>query len=268
MDTTLKHLEHWFIFQKDCLLLLKDSEDAIPDAALIADLKSDFIQSHKIVQFDHQSVYGAEINSNASLPENFELIPFKAALERLGEKWYYLSAKSFAVLNWDRNHQFCGRCGQRTVSKPDQFEKSCPACSLLFFPRISPSIIVLIQKNNQVLMARSPHFRPGFYGLIAGFVEAGENIEETVHREVFEEVGIKIKNLRYFGSQAWPFPDSLMIAFKADYDTGEINIDPNEIEEAGWYDFDKLPGRTASSISIARKLIDAFVAEQTDKVGI
>lgn len=108
-------------------------------------------------------------------------------------------------------------------------------------------------------MARSPHFLPGIYGLIAGFVETGESIEETVHREVAEEVGIKIKNLSYFGSQPWPFPDSLMIAFMAEYESGEIIIDKNEIEEAGWYRYDDLPGRPSMSFSIASTMLDNFI---------
>jgi NAD+ diphosphatase len=114
-------------------------------------------------------------------------------------------------------------------------------------------------------MARSPHFIPGAYGLIAGFIEVGESIEEAVHREVKEEVSINIKNLRYFGSQPWPFPDSLMIGFIADYASGEINIDHEEIEAAGWYKFDNLPGRPSTRISIASQLIEHFVAEQRQK---
>ena len=114
-------------------------------------------------------------------------------------------------------------------------------------------------------MSRSPHFPPGRYGLIAGFVEAGESIEAAAYREVEEEVGIKIKNLRYFGSQSWPFPDSLMIAFIAEYASGELIIDHNEIEDAGWYRYDNLPGKPSSSVSIAKKLIEHYIEEQIKK---
>jgi NAD+ diphosphatase len=120
----------------------------------------------------------------------------------------------------------------------------------------------LIHRDDQILMARSPHFPPGVYGLIAGFVEAGESVEEAVHREVKEEVGLAIKNLRYFGSQAWPFPDSLMIGFFAEYESGDLLIDHSEIEEAGWYHYDQLPGHPSVTISIAYKLIKAFIAEK------
>ena len=120
-------------------------------------------------------------------------------------------------------------------------------------------MIVLIHQDDHLLMARSAHFPPGVYGLIAGFVEAGESIEEAVHREVKEEVGLTIKSLVYCGSQPWPFPDSLMMAFTADYEAGEITMDQVEIEDAGWYKYDKLPGLPSMALSIAMKLIDDFV---------
>src|SRR5690606_2224103 len=121
------------------------------------------------------------------------------------------------------------------------FERTCPTCHLAAYPRISPSIIVRIHKGDQILMARSPHFAPGIYGLIAGFVESGETLEETIHREVMEEVGIKVKNIRYFDSQPWPFPDSLMIGFTAEHASGDIQVDHHEIEHADWYGKDNIP---------------------------
>jgi NAD+ diphosphatase len=136
--------------------------------------------------------------------------------------------------------------------------KECPGCGFLSFPRISPAVIVLVEKENRVLLARVKRFTTELYSVLAGFVEPGETLEETVRREVEEEVGIKVKNLRYFGSQPWPFPDSLMIGFTADYESGEIKIDETEIADAGWYDPDRLP-TIPGKISIARELIDWFV---------
>ena len=121
--------------------------------------------------------------------------------------------------------------------------------------------MVMIQKDDQFLLARSPHFIPGMYSALAGFAEPGETLEETVHREVYEEVGIRVKNIRYFASQPWPFPHSLMIAFHADYESGDINIDPTEIEAADWFSADKLPDRLPGQISISRKLIEATLHE-------
>lgn len=261
-------MEYWFIFQNDNLLLVnKDNAQKLPDQSVLTKLKSHFIRQHKLGQFNQADCYCAEIDKLLSLPENMTALPLRKTFEMFGADWYPALVKSFLIINWDRNHQFCGRCGAATVHESGVFERKCVSCGLSQYPRISPSIIVLIRKQDQLLMARSQHFPPGAYGLIAGFVEAGESIEEAVHREVREEVGIEIKNLRYFGSQPWPFPDSLMIGFTADYAAGELNIDYKEIEAAGWYRIDNLPGRPSFSLSIARKLIDHFIAEQEQKHG-
>jgi NAD+ diphosphatase len=259
-----KKLGYWFIFQRDRLLVSKDQGKLLTSPS-INGIKNFFLRHYLLGQREDFDIYCAEVPNDMSLPEQIDSIPFRKALELLGPDWYNVAAKAYAIINWDKNHQFCGRCGHITAYKPTTFERVCTVCSLTFYPRISPSIIVLIQKDDQILMARSYHFIPGAYGLIAGFVESGESVEDAVHREVHEEVGIKIKNLRYFGSQSWPFPDSLMIAFTAEYASGELIINHTEIEEAGWYPFDHLPGGPSTSISIARKLIDHFISEQKKK---
>ena len=132
----------------------------------------------------------------------------------------------------------------------------CPACGLLAYPRISPAVMVLIERGDELLLARSPRFRPGIFSALAGFVEAGETLEHCAHREVREEVGVEINNLRYFSSQPWPFPDSLMVAFFADYVSGDITPEPSEIEEAHWFSRSALPS-LPDPVSIARQLIDA-----------
>ena len=130
---------------------------------------------------------------------------------------------------------------------------------MLFYPRLSPAVIVLVKRENEVLLARSPGFPEGMYSVLAGFVEPGESIEETIGREVREEVGIEVENLRYFGSQPWPFPNSLMIGFTTNYAGGELRIEPAEIEDAGWYRVDSLP-KLPPKVSIARAMIDSFTA--------
>jgi NAD+ diphosphatase len=132
---------------------------------------------------------------------------------------------------------------------------------MIFYPRLSPAAIVLIRHGDKVLLARSPGFPPGMYSVLAGFVEPGESIEETIYREIREEVGVEVTNVRYFGSQPWPFPNSLMIGFTADYAGGELRKDPEEIEDAGWYSIDDLPV-LPPKVSIARAMIDQFVAER------
>jgi NAD+ diphosphatase len=136
----------------------------------------------------------------------------------------------------------------------------CPACGFTAYPRIAPAMMVLVRRGDRILLGRAPHFLPEVYSALAGFVEAGESLEECVHREVLEEVGITVANLRYFRSQSWPFPHSLMLAFIADYAAGELRPDPAELSDARWFAVDELP-RLPNRISISRALIDAVVAD-------
>lgn len=175
-----------------------------------------------------------------------------------GEEAFALVCRAAQLLDWKKNHRYCGRCATPTIRKPNEFAMQCPSCGLLTYPRISPAVMVLIRRGDELLLARSPHFRSGMYSALAGFVEAGETVEHAAVREVREEVGVEIANLRYFQSQPWPFPDSLMLAFFADYAGGEITPDPSEIEAAGWFAIDELP-TLPDPVSIARRLIDAAV---------
>ncbi len=256
---------YWFIFQNNHLLVANVNH-AAPQLLLttnaIAEIKPLLLRQHQIAHLNHHLIYCAELAVDQALPAHIVTMTFKKALELLGAEWYNAAAKAYAIMNWDRNHLFCGHCGQPTTTTAQRLERSCPVCELMFYPRISPSMIVLIKKGDDILMARGHHFTPNIYGLIAGFIEPGENIEEAVHREVKEEVGIEIKNLCYFGSQAWPFPDSLMIAFTAEYASGEIIIDVKELAEAGWYHYARLPNYSPSSISISRRLIEHVLVEK------
>lgn len=247
-----------FIIQNEELLLLKKNNE-LPFDEEIKPLAPHFLRRFELGALNNLDYFCAEIDQGIVIPEAFKSLSLRHALSLLNDSVYRIAVKAYSVIRWDKNHQFCSCCGGRTVHKGQGFERLCMLCHLSFFPRISPSIIVLIKKADHLLMARSPHFLPGVYGLIAGFVDVGESIEEAVHREVKEEVGIKIKNLNYFGSQQWPFPDSLMIAFTADYCSGDITINSDEIEEAGWYKYDNLPRRPQTSVSIAAKLIDSFI---------
>lgn len=259
-------MPYWFIFQDDNLLLPSASnEQQLLDENLLAELSLPLLRQHPIGEFQGELCYCGEIAKDIPLPSHLEIFPLRKAFNYLSQDWFRAVLLAYSIINWDRNSKFCGRCGHLTERKSISYEKICPHCGLAHYPRISPSIIVLIKRDDHLLMARSPHFPLGAYALIAGFVEVGESVEETIHREVQEEVGIQVDNLSYFGSQPWPFPDSLMLGFFADYKAGEIMIDSREIENAGWYRFDNLPGFPSHSISIARRLIDHFVAEQTKK---
>lgn len=162
---------------------------------------------------------------------------------------------------WARQHRFCGSCGGRMQLVPGQRAMQCPSCSLQHYPRLSPSMIVLVTRGDEVLLARSPRFASGVYSTLAGFVEAGESVEDCVVREVHEEVGVAVHNLRYVTSQGWPFPHSLMLGFHADYAGGEIILQEDEIEDARWFALDQLPGLPPPR-SISRYLIDLYLAQR------
>lgn len=194
-----------------------------------------------------------------ALKNGFHIHNAKTFLASTGdEEIQRLILRAAHGLTWDAKLQYCSKCGGRIQKVFDAIEKKCSVCNLSFFPNLSPAVMVLIQRENEVLLARSAHFKPGIYSAIAGFIDIGETAECAVHREVKEEVGLEISELEYFGSQSWPFPDSFMIAFKAKYLRGEINIDVNEIEDARWFNLSNLPD-FPSNPSISRKLIDSVI---------
>ena len=201
--------------------------------------------------------YCAEVEDD-TLPGAASFRGLRYLYGKIDETFHKAAMRAVHLIEWDKNERFCGRCGAKTKDKTDTNAKECTRCGHVTFPRISPAVIVLVEKEGKVLLARASRFAEELYSVLAGFVEPGESLEETVRREIEEEVGIKVKNIRYFGSQPWPFPDSLMIGFTADYESGELKIDEVEIELAGWFDPAALP-RIPGRISIARKLIDWFV---------
>ena len=170
-----------------------------------------------------------------------------------------IAARAFQVIEWDRTHRYCGRCGSPTRNKAGERAKECPACGYVAYPRVSPAMMALVTRGRELLLARAQRFPSGMFSALAGFVEPGETIEDCIAREVREEVGLEVGRLAYFGSQSWSFPHSLMIAFTAEYAGGEIRCDDSEIAEARWFAADALPARP-TSLSIARRLIDETAA--------
>ena len=179
---------------------------------------------------------------------------------RFDEVLVGVASRASQIIEWDRTHQYCGRCGSATVVRSDERARACPSCRLTVYPRINPAIMVLITNGREILLARRPSAPNNRFSALAGFVEAGEALEQTVAREVREEVGVEVKNIRYFGSQSWPFPNSLMIAFTAEYAGGEVRPDGVEIAEARWFHPTELPN-VPDRISISRWLIDSVCAE-------
>lgn len=187
------------------------------------------------------------------------LVPLLGLYGRVDDTRWTLAGRAVQLVDWDRNHRFCGRCGVETQPVPGERARGCPECGLLAFPRLAPAVIVLVERDDgAVLLARGRNFAVPMYSCIAGFVEPGETLEEAVEREVLEEVGVEVADVRYMSSQPWPFPHSLMIGFEARYLTGEVRIDEGEIVDAGWYTPDSLP-MIPPGMSIARTLIDRWV---------
>ncbi len=207
-----------------------------------------------------RQAYSLELEPFAEAPSGLGLHNLRRLVPMLSHDHFWLAARAVQIVAWDRDHQFCGRCGAGIEVHGGERSKHCGRCQLTVYPRISPAVIVLVERGDEILLARSPHFLPGVYSTLAGFVEPGETLESTVRREIHEEVGVTVQNIRYFGSQPWPFPNSLMIGFRADHADGDIVIDGVEIEAAGWFRRDSLP-KLPFKLSIARALIEAFLAE-------
>lgn len=203
--------------------------------------------------------YAADVRAFPEVPGG-EIVPLRAVFELAGAEAFALAGRAVQLLDWQAQHRYCGRCGTPTLRQSGENAMHCPRCGLLAYPRLSPAVMVLVRDGDRLLLARSHRFKPGMFSALAGFVEPGETLEQCAVREVREEVGIEIANLRYFGSQPWPFPNSLMVAYFADYAGGTITPDPAEIEAAAWFPVSDLP-LLPEPISISRWLIDAAVAE-------
>lgn len=248
-----------FAFKERRILLIHENDDCrLPTMEEFRSLGTGAMREQYMGEYGKVSCFVLEIDGVAHDQESVRFEELRKLYDVLGEQLAALAGRAIQLLEWDMRTTFCGSCGSRTFRRQQERAKECPDCSTLFFPKISPAIIVLIEKGEEALLARSPGFPPGLYGLIAGFVEPGESVEEAVVREVMEEVGVSIKDLEYFGSQPWPYPDSLMIGFTARYAGGDLRIDRTEIEDARWFRYHEIP--TAPSISsISGQLISYFI---------
>jgi NAD+ diphosphatase len=210
-----------------------------------------------------QHCFSAELAVDAAAPQGWIWQGLRALFGALDEAQFALAGRALQIVDWDRSHQYCGACGKTTAARTNERGRECPGCGLVAYPRLAPAVMGLVRRERELLLARSPRFPKDMYSALAGFVEPGETLEQCLEREVYEEVGIKVRNVRYFASQPWPFPHSLMIAFFAGYCSGEIRVDGTEIEDAKWFDVKNLENlpRLPARISIARRLIDAAIGE-------
>jgi NAD+ diphosphatase len=250
------------VFFQDLVLLDTSQQDAFPKIINLNDLDknwSDQANYYFLGSFKGLPLYAVEIKKDR-FEENPSLVPIRKALETMNEFWFKLLCRAKQLIQWDQTSVYCSSCGSKTVHSKTETAKECLNCKRIIYPAASPAAIVLVTNRDKILLARSHHFRPGLYSALAGFIEPAETAEQAVHREVMEEVGIEVKNIRYFGNQYWPFPNSFMIGFHAEYASGEIKIEPNEIEDAKWFNKNNLPDLPYQS-SIARRLIESALAK-------
>jgi len=263
VPTNLKQKPLWFVFKRDQLLvkIIDKKTVAIPCFKDPSEINMIPVRTQYLGSLGSRQCFVAEVDQEFILPPFLEFKTFRQQYERMDKEHFFLAGYAFQMMKWERISIFCSKCGSPMVPSKTEQAKTCSKCNLVNYPRLSPAVIVAVVKDNKILLGRSGHFPPGMYSVLAGFVEPGESLESCVHREIHEEVNIKVKNLCYFGSQFWPFSESLMIGFTAEYESGEILIDKNELEDAGWFFSHEIP-TFPDDLSISRKLIDWFTSNQ------
>lgn len=248
----------YYLFRGAEILMRFDENDQfepVPDEDPLID-KLDQEKTHYLGELAGRHVFASEI-SNTGIEE--KTLGLRALFGRIDRLTFNVASRAVQVLNWHQSHQFCGRCGGRNIPHERDRAMVCRNCRLHVYPRLSPSIIVLVHREDEVLLARNHRFPEGMYSTLAGFVEPGETIEQTVHREVFEEVGLQVSPPQFKGSQSWPFPDSLMLGFHAEYAGGDILCQEDEIADAQWFPLGDLPA-IPGKMAISRWLIDSYLS--------
>src|SRR5690349_10099758 len=253
----------WFVFRGTELLVTSPPPLALPHCNNPNILGIMPLRIQYLGVLGGQHCFTAELAADAEPPQGWMWQGLRALFGALDEAQFALAGRALRIIDWDRTHQYCGACGAATVAHASERSRACPRCGLVAYPRLAPAVMGLVRRGRELLLARSPRFAKGVYSALAGFVESGETLEQCLEREVYEEVGIRLCKVRYFASQPWPFPHSLMIAFFADYESGEIRIDGAEIEDARWFNVENIEDlpRLPARISIARRLIDAAIGE-------
>ena len=211
-----------------------------------------------IGNLDQKPCFCAQFVSEIPESEDFAFHGLRELFGSLSEKIFKMATLGLQVNNWQQVSRYCGKCGEHLHLMKTERAKKCLSCGHIEYPRISPAVIMAVTRDRKILLARPNRLKFGFYSVLAGYVEVGETLEECVGREISEEVGISVKNIRYFGSQSWPYTNSLMIAFTAEHKSGEIRIDQDEILDAEWFYPDNLPQLPGWG-SISRRLVDHFV---------
>lgn len=261
--------KYWFVFCKEELLLEEkaDGSYTIPLQEEPPTEVKPWTHQMRITPMDD----GTEVTTyrlddipdvvrQPSTLNSYTMCPLRQSYYKLSRPLYLKAGKCQELLYWDQNTRFCGVCGAPMHMDTD-ISKKCTECGKEVWPQLATAVIVLIHRGDEVLLVRAKNFKRDFYGLVAGFVETGETLEEAVAREALEETGVTITNIRYFASQPWPYPCGLMVGFNADYVSGEIHLQQSEIAKGGWFRSDNLPN-IPEKLSIARMLLDDWLSRQ------
>ncbi len=249
----------WFVFDEDKMLIKVDRGSvSVPFFNSLLELNLKASWKMNLDRFGNNPCYAALVDGNGWVAKDMEFQGLRGLFGQLEEPFFGMASRALQLIRWDYIHQFCTRCGSRADTRNEEGAQICNNCGYLCYPRISPAVIVAVLKGDRLLLAHNRRFPGKRYSVIAGYVETGETLEDCVKREIREEVGIEVKNIRYFGSQSWPFTSSLMVGFTAEYAAGDISVDNSEIEHADWFSGDSLPD-IPDKVSIARQMIDWFV---------
>ncbi|NRA83624.1 MAG: NAD(+) diphosphatase [Gammaproteobacteria bacterium] len=246
----------WFFVQGDLFWTVNVNND-LPEGALAGiDLAFDLNStSYHLGYYQHRACILIDLQHQAIELPFGRWTSLRELMADAEPEFFNMAGRAWQVANFVRTHQFCGQCGEKKIAINWEVASQCRACGHRAYPRVSPAVMMAVVKDGKVLLAQNKRNHGGIYSVLAGFVEVGETLEQTVAREVKEEVGLEVCNIRYFGSQPWPFPHNMMIAYIADYQSGEINIDPNELLAANWYDANNLP-ELPGQHSLARQLVN------------
>lgn len=246
--------QYWYVFCQDELLLLKKGDKLEVPFSEQPPVK---VEPWTTLITPEKDYTALAIAAPVPEDETQKMVGLRASYEVLSSEQYQKAGKCRELLYWDQNNRYCGCCGG-PMKFNSPISKKCTMCGKEIWPNVAVATIVRVRKGDEILMVHARNFRGRFYGLVAGFVETGETLEECVQRECMEETGIRIKNLKYFGSQPWPYPCGLMVGYTADYESGEINLQKSELAGGGWFSREHLP-ELPQKLSIARKLIDDWL---------
>lgn len=252
---------YYFVFCQGDIMLerIDDGKYTIPSGENPPTAVKQWTNVMSVTSPDGTEVKTYRIDSPVIGDSRYEMCGLRASYYKLPYDLYLKAGKCEEILYWDSNTKFCGVCGGQ-MKMHTEISKRCENCGKEVWPQLATAVIVLVRRGNEVLLVHARNFRGNFFGLVAGFVETGETLEDAVHREVLEETGLRIRNVTYFGSQPWPYPCGLMVGFRADYESGEIKLQRSELAAGAWFRKDNLP-EIPEKLSIARKLIDSWLNE-------